>query len=438
MNKILIVPLFCIRFLNFIFFFSFTAEICPLTLKEVCRSAIRVQLRASAENENPPMEEKEKKVASARRKNSGQRIRKIVVPPPDGRRDSFGSQWFSETNAEDWIDVNAQRAVDRPNFSSVRRCLEASLSENQRRQQSLREERMCSEHNVSLNDCGCKMDKEVDKSGDAGEKSQPAKFDCCRKASLLGDTSEITCTMHGNNADYRDSIDDHKSEDTGANCINISKIEVKRIITRSRMNGKLMAKAKNSPSHATPLTFLKKKMPPIPTGANASTSNFTTIAGNIMVGAEPCSAKDFEIEEEKRNKEHEAYLREIDKIDKIISEREKSNLEKTKQTDGLGDHELATGCKTTYLKRSAEENDGEGSYSRRIRTDNEEFCRPLNPEEFRHAFGFDELEDYESDSEPESYHRDYLSCYTYRMTEKIGTLPLPPSLKMYLNFSRPM
>lgn len=474
-------------------------------------------LRANAEIENPLLDDKEKKLASSRRKNSGQRIRKIVVPPPNGRPDSFGSQWFAEAHVEQLIDVGAMRTepnIDRPDFSSVRRCIESSLSFNQRRQQqALREQRMCSEHNVSLVDCGCQIDEEVNESRDADEKSPSIKPDCCRKASLLGDADEITCSNHGNKKpfnnqstenpyssqesenprssryeDNRDSTEDHKREEASGTCVNISRYEVKRILARNRMNNKLMAmnKDKNT-SGASEIAFLdhsqnryrdpildaktckvskmgkwsnvkmgERKISPILTDVakvEASPSNAATNIGNRMVVAAPCEnpsiaggSKDFESERKNNLGAHcidnEIYSGEDNGIDPMNSGMSSPNLEKATRKNGLAGHRLETICNTSYLKRSAEENDREESHARRIRSvscdNDDELFRQLTPEEFRRTFGFDESEDYESDSEPESYHRDYLSCYTYRMTEKIGMLPLPLSLKLYLNFSRPL
>lgn len=155
----------------------------------------------------------------------------------------------------------------------------------------------------------------------------------------------------------------------------------------------------------------------------------------------------------------------IDNVsDDSVPEESSSDIEKTEGENGLADISASrTDCSddneadrhltrlSTYLKRSAEENDDDGPYVPRRAGDSRVTAKCCRKAVVFKRIAYsdvdsDDFDDFESDSGKESFPKDYegtreksdLSCYTYHMKQKINKLPLPQYLKMYLNFSRPI
>lgn len=410
MNKISLVHVYVSHLFHFkIIIFFLTAETNPLKLKEICRSAIRILLRANAEAENPTLRDKKKLVPSKRKKHK-RRIRKVVIPvfddrEPNGRHENSGNE------------------------ERTRRLYKDNL--------------MCSVHSKSISECDCAnfISPGEDEKNPSPSPSDRVvtNFDDSRRSSSFEDTSENPL---GSRARCRRGIVE------GPECEKVDKellnVVLETVIARHNDNGSSSSTVSGEPSSAVTAVRSPEDSSRISEEANApkwqKTSHlfFCPLSGNIDSGIDNIS--DESMLEESSTSDPE----------KVDGESEPMNTSATltidlnKPTGGEMDRKLST-----YLKRSAEENDEDGDNSQYGETHiTAKCCRKAVV--FKHIdysdVDSDDFDDFESDSGKESYPKDFegtreksdLSCYTYLMKQKIAMLPLPQYLKMYLNFSRPV
>lgn len=474
----------------FNFTFSSTAEKNPLKLKEICRSVIRVLLRANAEAENPSLRDKKKLVPSRRKKNR-RRIRKVVIPVFDDRSESGDNRnTSSNEHADDEMDPRT----------------------NGRRQEHVSEELICSEHSVRLSECGCEIDKAVNDIKDADENTETTNPDNGRRASSLDDANEKPCSSHfkGRRSSAEDpvykkddlfnmvvktvivqnqipndpvAIQNHNTNnqveamDTSDVPSEVSAVDPASTDITTNGHSDRIPDAEITDKDFSEINILTNVVVPV----DASTSNTTTTdfsAASAMAADVSCinpalTGESKVSESETKNNFGVHHIVNgiangdsgIDNIsDDSVPEESSSDPEKTEGENGLADISASrTDCSddneadrrltrlSTYLKRSAEENDDEGPYVPRIGGESRitaKCCRKAVVFK-RIAYSdvdSDDFDDFESDSGKESYPKDYegtreksdLSCYTCHMKQKISMLPLPQYLKMYLNFSRPI
>ena len=456
---------------------------------------IRILLRANAEAENPSLRDKKKLVPSRRKKNR-RRIRKVVIPVFDDRSESGDNRnTSSNEHADDEMDPRSK------------------YMENGRRQEQASEEKVCSEHSVRFSECGCEIDKTINESKDTDGNSERANPDNGRKASSLDDANEKPCSSHfqGRRSSAEDPVYKNVNEEDLFNMVVKTVIVQNQIpkdpeaIQNHNTNNQIEAMdTSDVPSEVSAVeptaTDIITNGPcnPVPEGeitdkdlsetdnlpelgaVDASISNNTTTdfsVANGMAADTPCvnSTSAGESKSSEREKKNNFGVHHIvngigngdSGIDNISDDSvpsSSSDPEKTEGENGLADISASrTDCSddneadrrltrlSTYLKRSAEENDDEGPYVPRIGGESRitaKCCRKAVVFK-RIAYSdvdSDDFDDFESDSGKESYPKDYeetreksdLSCYTYHMKQKISMLPLPQYLKMYLNFSRPI
>lgn len=501
----------------------------PLKLKEICRSSIRIILRANAEAENPSLRDKKKLVPSRRRKNR-RRIRKVVIPVFDDRSESGDRNASSNEHADDEMDGK-----------------EFTHHDTVVNEMILRRSQKCTRHSAVLHDCGCPLPQPSNETNDAATSSNVndtrTGTDNGKRTSSVEDADKPSSSHFRSRQDSDEDDCDNVNEDDFFNMVvktviaqhrfrepwavqnNGTSSQVEAMDTSDAPSSETLAlnstktdvPVQNSAAtdvqvanttetnvHITTVAETDMQVPNtidvevadvLLTDLTANTAETDAVVANGNATDNPvadATASDVSAasaavtdvltacatvtdglktaESEKKNNNFRSHPvgngdSGIDNIsDDSVPEESSSDPEKTEGENGLADISASrTDCSddneadrhltklSTYLKRSADENDDEGPYIPRRAGDSRitaKCCRKAVVFK-RIAYSdvdSDDFDDFESDSGKESFPKDYegtreksdLSCYTYHMKQKISLLPLPQYLKMYLNFYRPV